>query len=314
MVRSHGVPHSGLRVAGVDSSSPWTMVRACVELPVAIARAARIIRKFRADVVVGTAGYVCVPVVVAAHLLRKPVVLLEQNRTPGKAVRLLSRYATVVATSYEETARDLIGVKSVPTGNPVRAELLELTPRHAKTCSTILVMGGSQGAHRLNVAVEGMVRDLLEKHPLVSVVHQTGSRDIDHMLAIRDRLPAALLDRYRVGAFFGDIGTHIANADLVVMRAGGSSLAECSVMGRSMILVPYPFANGHQIENARPYVEQGAATLILDHDCSSPRLLEEIEEILGDSKRWRTMAAASQACGRRDAARDVAALIYGVVN
>jgi UDP-N-acetylglucosamine--N-acetylmuramyl-(pentapeptide) pyrophosphoryl-undecaprenol N-acetylglucosamine transferase len=181
-------------------------------------------------------------------------------------------------------------------------------PLHER-CEHVLVMGGSQGARRLNDAVAGSIRELLAQHPGLRVTHQCGARDAEWAVPVRAGLPDEMRERYAVAPFFDDVGERIRDADLVVMRAGGSSLAEVTVLGRPMVLVPYPYAGAHQADNARPYVDAGAATLIPDEECGAERLRSEISRVVDDPALWRRMAEASRAAGRPDADGAVVALI-----
>jgi UDP-N-acetylglucosamine--N-acetylmuramyl-(pentapeptide) pyrophosphoryl-undecaprenol N-acetylglucosamine transferase len=308
LITAAGLRLETIAVHGLDASRPGTVVRALWQLPLGIVRAWRLIRAFRPGVVVGTAGYVCVPVVVAARMARVPVVLLEQNAVPGRAIRLMARHARTVALSYSGTAALLPRARTVHTGNPVRLgdippPPLGDSPRH------LLVTGGSQGARRLNRALTGILGGLLERHPDLTVTHQCGEADLEWVLAAARSLPPALRNRHVVQSFFLDLLDRMREADLVVMRAGGSSLAECSALGRPMILVPYPHAGAHQWDNARPYAEAGAAVVIPDEECDGPRLEGEIERILTAPDRWRAMAEASAASGRPGAATRVVELI-----
>lgn len=299
-----------ITISGVDTSRPRSLVLFLWRTPFAVVHAARLIRAFRADVVVGTAGYVCVPVVIAARLLRVPVVLLEQNAVPGRAIRLLARWSRCVAASYAETATRLGGARVVVTGNPVRATVTEAPPVPlGERCCRVLVTGGSQGARRLNRAVAGCVVELLEAHPDLTIAHQCGAAQATEAIGARDGLPQSLRERYQVRPFFDDIIERMRGCDLVVMRAGGSSLAEATALGRPMIVVPYPHAGAHQRMNALPYVRAGAAVLITDAECDGDRLRREIEALIGDPPRWREMAAASAAAGRPDAVERVVGLI-----
>ena len=312
------VPEAGIRletlhISGIDVGNPATVARALARLPSSTLEAGRLLGAMRPVVVVGVGGYVCVPVVAAAQLRRIPVVLLEQNAVPGRATRLLARRARAVATSFEETRSLLPGARTVLTGNPIRGEVRALVGAPlGERCRRILVTGGSQGARRINQALAGCIRELLEAEPAVHVTHQCGDLDAGAMAAAASALPAELRHRYAVQAFFDDIGARIAAADLVVMRAGGSSLAECSALGRPMILVPYPHAGGHQAHNVAPYVRGGAALAIEDEQCTPERLRDEVLGIVRDTDRWRRMAARSRELGRPDAADRVAALIRHV--
>ena len=313
MVPAAGLPLVTLAVRGVDSSRPLSAALALARLPPAVMQARRMLRDFAADVVVGAAGYVCVPVVLAARSLRIPVVLMEQNAVPGRAVRLLAGGSRAVAASFAETADRLPRTRVVHTGNPVREEVRAAAPAPLRErCEHLLVMGGSQGAQRINRALGECLAELLEGHPALRVTHQCGARDADWARTLAESLPPPLRDRYTVAPFFDDIAERIRDADLVVMRAGGSSLAEVSVLGRPMILVPYPHARAHQVDNAMPYVRCGAARLLSDEDCSGARMRAEMEAIAGDPVAWREMARASAAAGRPDAAQRVAELLAEV--
>jgi UDP-N-acetylglucosamine--N-acetylmuramyl-(pentapeptide) pyrophosphoryl-undecaprenol N-acetylglucosamine transferase len=309
------VPSSGLRletlnVRGIDMGSPLRLPGTALRIARGTVQARSILRRYRPDVVVGAAGYVSVPVVTASLLQRIPVVLLEQNAHPGRTTRLFARRARAVAASFAETAAELPGARVVHTGNPVRPEVKARAgaPLHER-CEHVLVMGGSQGARRLNDAVAGSIRALLEHRPFLRVTHQCGARDAEWAVPVRAGLPEELRERYTVSAFFDDIAERIRDADLVVMRAGGSSLAETAVLGRPMILVPYPYAGAHQADNAKPYVGAGAALLIPDEEAGAERLRSEVDRVVDDPALWRRMADASRAMGRPDADDAVVALI-----
>lgn len=313
LVASAGLQLRTLAVAGLDYARPMRTAGALARLPLAVRAARHVLREFRPDVVVGAAGYVCVPVVVAAFSLRLPVVMMEQNARPGRAVRLLARRARVVAASFASTAALLPGARVVDTGNPVRQQILDAQPaplgdhlRH------LLVMGGSQGAQRLNDALGGALRGLLEAHEDLRVTHACGARNAQRATPLRAALPVDLRERYTVAPFFDDVAARIAAADVVLMRAGGSSLAEVSVLGRPMLLVPYAHAGGHQLLNALPYARAGAARVIPDDELDAARLRCEVEALLDDPAAWREMASASRRCGRPDAADRVAELIEAV--
>ena len=171
LIREAGIALETLDISGLDTSRPLTLLTAAARLPVATLRAGRLLHSFGADVVVGTAGYVCVPVVLAAGLLQVPVVLLEQNAHPGRAIRLLARRARVVAASFAGTAALLGKVRVVHTGNPLRADLVATPPEPLPDApSRLLLTGGSQGALRLNRALAGCLRRLLERHPALAVI------------------------------------------------------------------------------------------------------------------------------------------------
>jgi UDP-N-acetylglucosamine--N-acetylmuramyl-(pentapeptide) pyrophosphoryl-undecaprenol N-acetylglucosamine transferase len=309
LVERAGVPLETLAIRGLHLAHPLSLAGFAVRLPRAVAEARRLIRRFDPDVVVGAAGYVSVPVVLAARRERVPVLLLEQNAVPGRATRLLARRAAGVAVSFPGSGRRLRGRGAVVTGNPVRREFREGVPPLGDRPRRLLVWGGSQGARRINRALCDFAPRLLRDHPELEITHQCGRLDEAEVMAVRAGLDPESQRRWEVAAFYTDVAVRVAAADLVVMRAGGSSLAEVSALGRPMILVPYPHAGDHQRHNAAPYVEAGAALLLADAACDGERLRATVERILGDTGRWREMAARSRAMGRPEATAEVVAMI-----
>ncbi len=299
-----------VKIGGVDVQHPATLARFTAELPRAIRTMKHLFDEVHPDVVVGTSGYVCVPVILAAQSRKIPTILLEQNALPGRATRLLARWVNAIATSYPTTRQHLHARSVVYTGNPVRPEVVArrgISTR--RSCERLLVMGGSQGARRINSAIMGSISSLLDAHPELSVTHQCGVADSERVIGRWNELAPKYQKRYHVSPFFDDIAKEIEQADLVVMRAGGSSLAECSTVGRPMVLVPYPHAGGHQLFNTTMYVNRGAAIMIPDEECTPERMVEEAGGIIGDTDRWNSMMQASYALGKPDAAREVIALI-----
>jgi len=309
LVERSGIRLETLDIHGLHLTSPLSVARFAGLLPRAVARARRLIREFDADVIIGAAGYLCVPVVMAARREGRPVLLMEQNAVPGKAVRLLRRRAHRVAVSFEETASLLPGARVVITGNPVRAAFQGGPAPLREHCSQLLFMGGSQGARQINRALAGCVEALLRAWPTLRIVQQCGRLDEAEMREAHSRLDASLRQRWTMEPFFNDMASEIRGADLIVMRAGGSSLAEVSALGRPMILIPYQHAGDHQKHNARPYVDGGAARLIPDMDCDATRLHTEIDALLGDEPSWQEMAEVSGHMGRPDAAARVVELV-----
>jgi UDP-N-acetylglucosamine--N-acetylmuramyl-(pentapeptide) pyrophosphoryl-undecaprenol N-acetylglucosamine transferase len=223
---------------------------------------------------------------------------------------MLARRGTPVAAAFAETAPRLPKAAVVHTGNPIRAEVLAVADRElGDRCEHILVMGGSQGARRINRAVAGCAAALLGAHPGLRITHQTGALDEPEIRSVWAALASELRERWTVTPFIHEVGAAIVAADLVLMRAGGSSLAECAALGRPMILVPYRFAGDHQRFNAAPYVAAGAARLIPDEDCDAARVSAELTALIADPAGWRAMARASRRLGRRDAAARVVELL-----
>ncbi len=293
----------------LDMEQLWRNWSVPVLAPRALWQASRIVRRFHPDVILGTGGYVSAPVILAGALQRVPVVLQEQNQLPGRTTRWLSRMARVVASGYEQSSSHL-HARSVVTGTPVRLEFtarrqdFPTTPRH------LLVLGGSQGAHRINQAVAAAVGELVGRLGL-TVAHQTGTRDLPEMERIRAGLGAAATG-YSPFAFADDLPEKIRRADLVLSRAGAGAISEVSAIGVPMILVPGPFAGGHQRLNAEPFARAGAAVMISNEDCDGSRVIDEIAAIVNAPERYRKMVDAMGSLGRPAAADEVVALLQSV--
>jgi UDP-N-acetylglucosamine--N-acetylmuramyl-(pentapeptide) pyrophosphoryl-undecaprenol N-acetylglucosamine transferase len=287
----------------------WRNAPLLYALPASIARARRIIARFQPEAVLGTGGYVTAPVGVAAIVRRVPLFLQEQNALPGRTTRMLASRTRAVATAYEDTARRLPGARAVRTGTPVRREF-RAAEHEVNQLSRLVVVGGSQGAHRINLAVAESLKTLLEDTDL-SVSHVCGARDHRWLHGFRSGLPSDLADRYMLEPFVQRLDQLLASADLVVSRAGGSGIAEMTSMGVPMVLVPYPFAGEHQRHNAEPLVAAGAAVVVRDDELSGSTLSDVLRRFRGDegAARLRHMAAASRAYGRPGAADEVARLV-----
>ena len=291
------VPEAGFDLAtvpvrGLDRDAPWKNLALPVLLPVAAVMGVRIVARFRPDVVLGMAGYAMAPAVAAARLRKVPYVLHEQNVAPGLATRMFAGGAAAVCATFPGTESRLPGARVVVTGLPLRPgfepRVPDCPPRR------LLVTGGSQGARRLNQAVWAAIDGLLERFE--EVVHLTGRQGVEESEKLRRT-------RYRPVAFTDDMAGLLAEADLVVSRAGVGTLAEVTAVGLPLVLVPGTFGGGHQEENARAAVDAGAAVRIADRDLTGETLLAAIDAVGPET--WRAMAEASRGLGRRDAAARV---------
>ncbi len=273
--------------------------------------------RFRPHVVVATGGYAAAPVGSAAAVLRIPLIVQEQNLIPGTTNRMLGRWARQVSISHESVAHYFPG-KAVVTGVPIRKSARAGDRAHALARfgllpgrPTLLVLGGSQGANALNAAVVKMLPHLSAAQP-IQVLHQTGK---DHVGWVQEQL-AQLAPRkgaaspYVVVPYIEAMGPAYACADLVLCRAGATTLAELTANGCPAILVPYPYAaSGHQEPNAMRLEASGAALVMREADLTDVRLATTVGRLLADPARLRAMAAASRTLGRPDAAGAVAALV-----
>ncbi|MEW6267866.1 MAG: undecaprenyldiphospho-muramoylpentapeptide beta-N-acetylglucosaminyltransferase [Thermodesulfobacteriota bacterium] len=289
------LPIRGLRREGVAG-----MARALWRIPASFAAALQLVRRFRPHLVVGVGGYASFPAVVAAWLARVPIVLLEQNASPGAATRVLAPLARRVCVSFPQTLRAL-GARAVLTGNPVRSVAGAATSdataerRPADAPPRILVFGGSAGAHHLNEVVPEALAKV--GRPL-AITHQTGAADRDAVEAAYRRLGVAA----EVHDFIHDMIAEYRRADLAVCRAGATTIAELTALGVAAILVPFPFAAGdHQRLNGQALVDAQAASMILDRELTSERLAEAVRSALADPARLAAMRANARALGHPDA-------------
>ena len=278
------------------------------QLPVALLEAWRIVATFRPTLVLGLGGYGSVPVVLAAWLRRVPSVLMEQNVHPGFANRLLGHLARRVCTSFAESARFFPADRTVQTGNPVRA--LHTAVQPAAGHFTLFVFGGSQGAHSVNEAAVEAARIVSERLSGLRVIHQTGPADAEGVeRRYRDKGVEA-----QVVPFVHDMASVYGQADLVVCRAGATTLAELCALGKPSILIPYPFAaDDHQRANAEVLARHGAAELILDAELSGERLAASVLALTRNHERLVKMGAAARQLAVPDAALRVAEVCRQVV-
>jgi UDP-N-acetylglucosamine--N-acetylmuramyl-(pentapeptide) pyrophosphoryl-undecaprenol N-acetylglucosamine transferase len=287
-----------------------------LRLAASVPQAAAILARERPAAVFTTGGYVAVPVLMAAAPLRIPVVLWDGNVIPGRAVRLTARLADVITVSYQATCAALAtSAADTPcfvTGTPIRD--VRAIDREAARVQlgvpagerVLLIFGGSQAVRRLNAAVAGALPRLVEK---ATVIHVAGQDGYAAALAGREALPEAARGRYRPYPFLRDeMLPALAAADLVVGRAGSSTLAEATAFGLPLVVVPYPHAAGHQKANARELVDAGAARVIDDEAFDAAALLDAAT-LLDDAAAHLAMSAAARSLGRPGAADAVARLV-----
>ncbi len=315
-IEARVVPAAGWRFAAIPaeglSRRPLQAARALGRLGAAVARALALIRRERPRVVLGTGGYVSAPALLAARWAGVPVVLQEQNVVPGKVNRWIARWADTVAVSFPGGEAYFPPRELLLVGNPIRREVLALDRAAARMAldlpaegPVLLVTGGSQGAKRINEAVATLAPRILAETPW-TVVHVTGPTTHD---AIGASLAGLVGPRWRLYAYLEQMPEAIAASDLVINRAGATTLAELTAAGKPMILVPYPGAGGHQRLNAEAAVAAGAALELADAACTPAGLGELLMPLLADPARLAAMAAASRAQGRPDAAERLARLL-----
>ena len=306
------VPAAGYEIRyissrGVRGKGIAARIRNTGSIAVGLFQSLGIVRRFDPDLVFGSGGYASAAVVLAASLLRKKIVLQEQNSIPGLTNRLLARFARRIYLGFEKAAERFKGRRGVVvTGNPLRADILasgRLDTRAefglAAGRPVLLVFGGSQGAHTLNAAAAGY----LLAHPDVQAIIQTGDQDHEWM---RERLGVQGARCY-IRPYIGDMNRAYGAATAGLARAGALSVSEIAAVALPSILVPYPHAaDNHQFYNASFLADAGGAVIIADSDLNKDTLAAALDPLLADPAALSSMRRSLERVARRDAAKRIA--------
>jgi UDP-N-acetylglucosamine--N-acetylmuramyl-(pentapeptide) pyrophosphoryl-undecaprenol N-acetylglucosamine transferase len=294
-----------IRARGLKGVGLWRVLSSLLTLPVAFWQSWRILWRYRPDVVVGVGGYASGPVVLAAWLQRIPTALQEQNALPGLTNRILGRLVDVAFVSFEEARRYFPAAKVQVVGNPIRRALLDnyLRSSVAHARFTVLVFGGSLGARAINQRMMEALDHLVDVRDQLHFVHQTGKSDVEVIRWTYGQkgFSADVLE------FIDDMSAAYARAELVVCRAGATTLAELTVCKKASILIPYPHAtDDHQAKNAQALVDAGAAIMIRQSVLTGALLADEIRGLMNDPERRKRMEKKAGLLGRPEAAKELA--------
>ncbi|UCD77642.1 MAG: undecaprenyldiphospho-muramoylpentapeptide beta-N-acetylglucosaminyltransferase [Desulfobacterales bacterium] len=307
-----------ITAAGIKGRGMWNQLKSTLIIPIGILESMRIIKKFGPDLAVGLGSYSAGPVIIGAWLLRVPTVVHEQNILPGITNRILARFAKRIYISFENTKSRFKSEKVLWTGNPVRRELLVDADRRENGRDnhgddrffTILVIGGSQGAHRINMAVIEALQDLREKEQMY-FIHQTGAAD-EQTVGEAYRQNQI---RCTVQPFFDNMAELYRQADLLICRAGATTVAEITALGKAAMFVPFPYAaDDHQVLNAGSLSEEGAAEMIIEKNLNGKILSEKIAFYAANSSALKDMAARARRLGKPDAAKHIVDDCYKLVD
>ena len=305
LVPKEGYPLHTVNVRSLQGRTKLAQLQSLGVLMIGTSQALRLLRRWHPHLVIGAGGYVMAPALLAAALLRLPRVIMEQNLIPGLTVRVLARYAQRVFTSFPESQEFLAQPQVVCTGTPIRPEIaaqVSDTARNESNRLNVLVVGGSQGAHRLNQAMIEAIPLLAAHRERVQFVHQTGEFDLTSVAKAYESSGV----QGEVHAFLHDMPKRYNWAHLVLSRAGASTLAELTACGKPAILVPYPHAaDDHQRHNALALQNHGAAHVILDAELTGERIYESLRRYILDPARLNEPATQSRRLGRPHAARDI---------
>ena len=304
VVPAEGFSLDLVRSAGLKGKSWLSRLRGALLVAPGLADAWRIVSRRRPSVVIGVGGYSAGPVVLVAALRGVATMVLEQNAVPGLTNRLLARWVRAAAVTYDETRAYFHG-RAFVAGNPVRAEFFDAAKDSARAAgqprppARILVLGGSQGAHVVNMAVVAAAPELAREFAGLEVVHQTGERDLAVVReAYRHSGVAA-----RAESFLDPVAPEMKAADVVISRAGATTLAELAAAGRPAVLVPFGAAtDDHQRKNAAVLVRAGAAAVVDERELSGPALASVAGRLLADRDGLEAMGRAMRGFARPDAA------------
>ena len=308
-IEARVIPREGfeldvIRSAGLKGKSLSSLLRGVSLLPLSALDAAQVLSRRSPSIVIGVGGYSSGPIVGLAALRGIPTLLMEQNAMPGITNRLLARVVKAAAVTYDDSIRFFAG-KAFVAGNPVRPEFFHREATHDEHgaphgAARVLVFGGSQGAHAINVAMVAAAPRLAAAAARLAITHQTGERDLE---MVRDGYGRAGLEA-RVEPFLFEMDREMKAADVVVCRAGATTIAELMASGRASILVPLPTAtDDHQRKNAEALVRHGAAEMVEQKDLTGDRLADAVLALAADEGRRARMSDAARSLARPDAAR-----------
>ncbi len=305
VVEGHGFRLLSVRSQGLLGRGPAAKAGALFWTGVGLFQAIRILWELKPRVVVGVGGFASGPVVAGAIPLRIPTMIQEQNYAPGLTNRILARWVDRIAVSFEET-KEHLGGRGEVTGNPIRAEFAAVRPKARGAVFSLLVFGGSQGARAINEKMVEALPQLAHLRLGLKIVHMTGEKD-------RERVEAAYQENRldaQVVPYLERMAEEYSRADLVICRAGATTVAELTACQKAALLIPFPQAVGdHQRLNAEKLEQAGAAIVLKEPELDGERLAREIEALAASPDRVTAMERCAGRLARPDAASRVADLV-----
>jgi UDP-N-acetylglucosamine--N-acetylmuramyl-(pentapeptide) pyrophosphoryl-undecaprenol N-acetylglucosamine transferase len=297
------VPREGfnlelIRVAGLKSVSMAKRIKSLLMLPGSFLQVWSLLRRVRPDVVIGVGGYSSGPVLLLSALQGLPTMVVEPNALPGFTNRVLARFIDRAAVTFEVSKSYFPG-KAVVTGNPVRPEFHDMPKKERTEKIHILIFGGSQGAHAINMAMIEALPGLAAQKERLTITHQTGEKDLEEVRAGYEKAGWSV----DVRPFINNMAEEVARADLVICRAGATTVAELTAAGKAALMVPFPFAaDDHQRKNADALQSAGAGRMVLQQELTGERLVKEIAALITSPDRIDSMERESRKLARTDAA------------
>ncbi|HAK89375.1 MAG TPA: undecaprenyldiphospho-muramoylpentapeptide beta-N-acetylglucosaminyltransferase [Nitrospiraceae bacterium] len=324
VIPREGYPIRFLKAEGLVGKSLFKKIKAFFVFLISIIESYRILKSIRPDIVIGVGGYASVGMVFTAYLKGVPTMILEQNSVPGLANKLLGKFSDAVAVTYQESTSFFPRDRCYLTGNPIRKQIADrnadkdadkdtdpytLFPLE-KEKFTVFVFGGSSGARNINKSMIEALNYLLDLRQNIQFLHQTGQGDYEKVKDVYRRLGFNGI----VVPFIYQMAEAYAVADIVICRAGATTLSEITAVGKPAILIPYPHAAAnHQELNARKLEDMGAARMILDRELSGEGLAEALRELYSDEKARKEMRNAASAFGRMDAAEKIVDIALSLI-
>ena len=320
------VPKAGINFTALDLEGGFERhftlenIKRAANAILSVKKSQNIVKEFQPDVVVGTGGYVCGPILLAASLMKIPTLIQEQNAVAGITNKILSKFVTKIAVGSELALKNFPAEKTIYTGNPIRAEVLEAKKSDGlkefgfnENLPVILISGGSRGARSINLAMIDILLNA-QKKSNAQYLHVTGKTEFE---SVTQKLKDAGFNfdnpQIKIVPYLYNMPQAMAMASLAIFRAGATGLAELTARGIPAILIPYPFAaENHQEFNANELVKVGAAKMILNKDLTSEILSEHLNELLDNPEELKKMSAASLTLGKPQAAEEIANLIINL--
>lgn len=319
MVPNEGFPIQFITVEGLNKKLSVKTIKSAVKGLKGYGMARRILRDFKPDVVVGTGGYVCGPVVLSAAMKGIPTIIHEQNAIPGVTNKILSRFVSRIAISFHESEKYFPKAKVCYTGNPVKEQILSINRQKARKSwdldaskPILFAVGGSRGAKNLNMAVAELIPDLVKENiQMIFVTGEVGYDDVIQKLKERGMNQEELKRRgICIMPFLYQMENALGACDLIISRAGATTLSEITAAGIPALLIPSPFvANNHQEYNALVLEENGAAILIKESQLKEGILKEQVSIILKNEETRQRMSTAAKKLATVDAADQIYALM-----
>ncbi|WP_071459358.1 undecaprenyldiphospho-muramoylpentapeptide beta-N-acetylglucosaminyltransferase [Bacillus massilinigeriensis] len=317
IVPMENIPFRSIHITGFKRKLSFENVKTIYRFLKGTVSSRKILKEFRPDIVIGTGGYVCGPVVYAAAKLGIPTVIHEQNSLPGLTNKFLSRYVDKVAICFEEARSYFPAEKVVLTGNPRASEVLDCNNKDAlltaglnKDVRTVLVFGGSRGARPLNEAMMKSLTELGRKpYQVLYITGEVHYEEVKKEVALVGNPQNVIIK-----PFIHNMPEILAEIDLAVTRAGATTLAELTSLGIPAILIPSPYVtDNHQEKNARSLSDHSAALLLLEKELTGPKLISMMDSVILDQARLMEMQTASRKLGIQDAATRLYSLVRELV-